>query len=68
MTIVPPQPSYDQNQLDTVLRECPQCRRSFWMRPWRFVCVSCRGDAGMVAPFLGDYAREAESRRINGCD
>lgn len=36
-------PSYDENQLDTVLRKCPECRRLFWMRPWRFVCVQCRG-------------------------
>lgn len=33
--------TYDENQMDTVLRECPQCRKSYYMRPWRFVCVTC---------------------------
>jgi hypothetical protein len=43
MPALAPLPSYDENQLDTVLRECPECKRTYFMRPWHHVCVQCRG-------------------------
>lgn len=45
-------PSYDQNQIDTVLRQCPDCRRWFYMRPKYVTCVECRGwpHVGKVNP------------------
>lgn len=33
--------TYDENQMDTVLRACDRCGKPWYMRPWRFTCIDC---------------------------
>jgi ssDNA-binding Zn-finger/Zn-ribbon topoisomerase 1 len=34
-------PSYDDNQISCVLKTCPDCQKSLYMRPQRTKCMDC---------------------------